>query len=234
MLVLSRRVGEEIVIDGRIRLVVLAVHAGVARLGVKAPPCVTVDREEVHVRRGTALLRKGREEDQSRNPPNIPQPERRLERRFTEFEAQLTKNVTSLIYRRFGTLPNRLSAVTDLELDAVERELGAPLPQSYRAFLRSFGSQSSPEHELFGLPRDRLWGDIVLMNHLDSTRPPHYVKFTEDGEGRSYYFDTTKMDEGECPVIVRDRAGDEREVACSFLHFLTLAVLNAAECVVKT
>jgi len=159
--------------------------------------------------------------------------ERFQESRFMEFEHQLAKNVMSLVYRRFGTLPNLLSALTDLELDAAERELGAPLPQSYRAFLQSFGSHSSPKHELFGLPRDRLWGDIVLMNHLDSTRPRYFVKFTEDGGGRSYYFDTARMEEGECPVIVRDRAGDEREIACSFLHFLTLAALSAAECVVK-
>jgi hypothetical protein len=41
------------------------------------------------------------------------------------------------------------------------------------------------------------------------------------------------MEEGECPVIVQDRVGDKREVARSFLHFLTLAALNAVECVVK-
>jgi carbon storage regulator CsrA len=229
MLVLSRRVGEEIVIDGRIRLIVLAVNGAVTRLGVEAPACVTVDRKEVHLRRGSAGLQKARKE----NPLDAPEMKRLQENRFMESEHQLAQNVNSLVYRRFGTLPNLLNAVTDLELDAAERELGVPLPQSYRAFLQSFGSQSSPEYELFGLPRDRLWGDIVLMNHLDSTRPSSCVKFTEDRGGRSYYFDTARMEEGECPVIVQDRAGDTREVARSFLHFLTLAALSAVECVVK-
>lgn len=50
MLVLSRRVGEEIVIDGRIRLVVLEAGSGGVRLGFVAPTSVRVDRKEIHDR----------------------------------------------------------------------------------------------------------------------------------------------------------------------------------------
>ena len=51
MLVLTRRVGEEIVIDGDIRLTITAVQGGKVRIGVTAPPSVRVDRQEVHARR---------------------------------------------------------------------------------------------------------------------------------------------------------------------------------------
>ena len=51
MLVLSRRVGEEIVIDDNIRVTVVAVHGDRVRLGIVAPRDVTVDRSEVHERR---------------------------------------------------------------------------------------------------------------------------------------------------------------------------------------
>ena len=51
MLVLTRRVGEEIVIDGNIRVVVTAVEGNKVRLGISAPPWVTVNRKEVHERR---------------------------------------------------------------------------------------------------------------------------------------------------------------------------------------
>jgi carbon storage regulator len=51
MLVLTRQAGEEIVIDGNIRLTVIAVHGDHVRLGIAAPPSVVVDREEVHERR---------------------------------------------------------------------------------------------------------------------------------------------------------------------------------------
>ncbi len=50
MLVLSRHVGEEIVIDGRIRLIVLGVTGGATRLGFVAPASVRVDRKELHDR----------------------------------------------------------------------------------------------------------------------------------------------------------------------------------------
>jgi carbon storage regulator len=51
MLVLSRRVGETIVIDDQIRVTVVAVHGDRVRLGIVAPPEVPVDRQEIHARR---------------------------------------------------------------------------------------------------------------------------------------------------------------------------------------
>jgi carbon storage regulator len=51
MLVLTRRVGEEIVIAGDIRIAVLGVHGPRVRLGITAAPDVRVDREEVHNQR---------------------------------------------------------------------------------------------------------------------------------------------------------------------------------------
>ena len=51
MLVLTRRVGDEIIINGHIRLKVTAIRGGRVRLGVAAPPEVRLDRAEVHRRR---------------------------------------------------------------------------------------------------------------------------------------------------------------------------------------
>jgi carbon storage regulator len=50
MLVLSRRVGEEIVIDDTTRVVVLGVQGGRIRLGVSAPPHISIQRSEVRER----------------------------------------------------------------------------------------------------------------------------------------------------------------------------------------
>ena len=47
MLVLSRRVGEEIVIAGGIRVTVVAVNGQRVRLGITAPPAVRVVRSEL-------------------------------------------------------------------------------------------------------------------------------------------------------------------------------------------
>jgi carbon storage regulator CsrA len=51
MLVLRRRVGEEIVIDGQIRIIVVEVKRNGTTLGIFAPPSVRVDRKEIHERR---------------------------------------------------------------------------------------------------------------------------------------------------------------------------------------
>lgn len=51
MLVLMRRVGESIVIDGGIRVTVVSVQGEKVRVGIEAPPDVRVDRQEIHERR---------------------------------------------------------------------------------------------------------------------------------------------------------------------------------------
>ena len=50
MLVLTRRVGEEIVIDGDIRVTVLELRGSVVRLGITAPQSVRVLRQELQER----------------------------------------------------------------------------------------------------------------------------------------------------------------------------------------
>ncbi len=51
MLVLSRRLNQSIVIAGEVRVTVLAISPSRVELGVEAPRQVTVDREEIHLRR---------------------------------------------------------------------------------------------------------------------------------------------------------------------------------------
>jgi carbon storage regulator len=55
MLNMSRRKGEEIIIDGRIRIVVVKCHGGTVRLAIDAPKGVSVDRREVHERKRKEL-----------------------------------------------------------------------------------------------------------------------------------------------------------------------------------
>ena len=51
MLVLTRRIGEQLVIDENIVLTIVAIEGNKIRLGIAAPSAVRVDREEVHRRR---------------------------------------------------------------------------------------------------------------------------------------------------------------------------------------
>ena len=51
MLVITRKVGETIVIDGNIRVTVVSHKGSKIRLGIEAPDYVSVDREEIHDRK---------------------------------------------------------------------------------------------------------------------------------------------------------------------------------------
>lgn len=47
MLVLSRKIGESIIIDGDIKVTVISTRKGAVRIGIEAPDDVTVNREEI-------------------------------------------------------------------------------------------------------------------------------------------------------------------------------------------
>ena len=59
MLVLSRRIGEEIVIGRNVRLTILEVRGQIVRVGIDAPANVPVDRKEVRDRRAELVGRSG-------------------------------------------------------------------------------------------------------------------------------------------------------------------------------
>jgi carbon storage regulator len=62
MLVLTRRIGEEIIIDGDVRITVVNVNREQVRIGITAPPSVRVDRLEIHQRRANHDIPNGRDE----------------------------------------------------------------------------------------------------------------------------------------------------------------------------
>lgn len=51
MLVLTRKVGERIIIGDGITVTVVSIQGNKVRVGIDAPPSVPVDRAEVHARR---------------------------------------------------------------------------------------------------------------------------------------------------------------------------------------
>ena len=50
MLVLTRRLGEQIVIANNIRITVVGVGPGRVKIGIEAPDNVRIDRQEIHVK----------------------------------------------------------------------------------------------------------------------------------------------------------------------------------------
>jgi carbon storage regulator len=59
MLILSRKVGETIVIGGRVLVTVNKVRSNSVSLGIEAPGDVRVDRSEIRARKNVRHVRRG-------------------------------------------------------------------------------------------------------------------------------------------------------------------------------
>jgi len=78
MLILTRRAGEAILIDGGVRIVVLGTDGGGVRLGIEAPSSVGIVREEVVQRiaeeNARAGAEKGSREERVSKTPGVVRP----------------------------------------------------------------------------------------------------------------------------------------------------------------
>jgi len=67
MLILSRKTGETVVIDGRIRVKVIRVEGDVVKIGIEAPSEVSVHRQEVYDE-----IQKNNREAATQGHPEVP------------------------------------------------------------------------------------------------------------------------------------------------------------------
>jgi carbon storage regulator len=74
MLILSRRIGEKVMVGEEIEVAVLGVARGYVRLGISAPRSVAVHREEVYARIKRKESLKGSPADRSRPAETIARP----------------------------------------------------------------------------------------------------------------------------------------------------------------
>lgn len=63
MLILTRRIGEKIIINGNIEITYLGVQKKQARLGITAPRDISVHRAEIQSRVDSGLTRPEKKED---------------------------------------------------------------------------------------------------------------------------------------------------------------------------
>jgi hypothetical protein len=123
----------------------------------------------------------------------------------------------------FGT------GLTSADVEQLELRLGAVLPDSYKDFLREFGYACWPDY-IYGVHSIGLPGlDLVAETEEARTEgvpplPPQFVPFSPDGWGNSYCFDTERMVDGECPVVLwrheRDSGQQPETTHPSFLDWL--------------
>jgi carbon storage regulator len=215
MLVLSRRGREKILIPlHSVEVEVLEIRGGYVRLGITAPASVAVYRKELWDRMQQGAGAKDKDCKAFVRETHLPLP---------RYQDSVAARVAAAVYKFFGVPPKLDVELCDVELAAAERALGAPLPETYRAFLRRFGEGSMGGLYFFGLPRDNnMWMDVVLQNRLGGPdQLCGFVNFGQNREGRSFWFDTSQIDaEGECPVLTMAPDGAMTVVARGFVDFL--------------
>lgn len=73
MLVLSRRLHQAIIVDGQVKITVIAISPSRIELGIEAPREIEVDREEVFLRKT------GEQHESTRSPHDVASFQRRAE-----------------------------------------------------------------------------------------------------------------------------------------------------------
>jgi len=110
--------------------------------------------------------------------------------------------------------------VSEEKVEFIEDELNVNLPESYKWFLKNFGSGG-----VYGV--DILGYDFCGASVVEFTNEyrKHYnltdgLVVIEDIDFFAYCLDTNKMKNGECPVFIWDREnGYENVVASSFIEY---------------
>jgi hypothetical protein len=124
------------------------------------------------------------------------------------------------------------------EVTAAQDALGCRFPDSYVWFQLEFGNARNGPLEVYTVrPAEEYVVNIVDVN-LEERRdgrpalPPHLIAFSDNGGGDLYCFETSALENGECPVVWWDHEqGDDQtpEVAGpTFLDWVEAELREAA------
>ncbi|TWK50461.1 Antitoxin YobK [Bacillus paralicheniformis] len=110
--------------------------------------------------------------------------------------------------------------ISEEKITKTENDLKTILPESYKWFLRNFGSGGVYGVDILGYD----FGGASVVEFTNEYRK-HYnltdgLVVIEDIDFFAYCLDTNKMENGECPVFIWDREnGYENVVASSFIEY---------------
>lgn len=138
---------------------------------------------------------------------------------------RIIKLIKDTAYDRFSFNP-----ATDQELYKAEEELSINLPESYKAFQLDLGDIDGAKLEIYSVKTPQE-GMINIIGITQSERtecfpnmPSYLVPFSGNGGGDSYCFDTSKIINGECPIVFWDHTSDPEQepevVAVDFLEWI--------------
>ncbi|MDQ0882391.1 SMI1/KNR4 family protein [Peribacillus sp. V2I11] len=122
--------------------------------------------------------------------------------------------------KQYGKEADFTGGVSEEKVEETENKLQVPLPESYKWFIKNYGSGGS-----FGI--DIIGYDLVGASVVAATKDhqKYYgliegLVVIEDIDEFAYCLDTNKMKNGECPVITWDnQEGYGRTLADNFLDY---------------
>ena len=124
----------------------------------------------------------------------------------------------------FGTSKD---AVDESWILKAESCLGFPLTNSYKWFLLEYsGGEVGGEeiYSIYGLDFESVNGGDIIYQHIiglkNNTVNNTQLVISETDFGDMYYFDYTKLNDGECPIFIRLPSKECRIYATNFYEFL--------------
>jgi hypothetical protein len=124
------------------------------------------------------------------------------------------------------------------DLQAAEAALACRFPDSYRWFQLEFGELEHGPLDVYGVRRGASAAISIVAINLEERRegypplPLHLIAFSDSGGGDLCCFDTSLLENGECPVVWWDHEDDETQTpepaAASFLDWLETEVRESA------
>ncbi|MES1041794.1 SMI1/KNR4 family protein [Peribacillus simplex] len=124
--------------------------------------------------------------------------------------------------KKYGKDDDFTGGVSEDKVKETENKLQVPLPESYKWFLKNYGSGGSFGIDIIGYD---LVGPTVVTATKDHQK--YYglidgIIVIEDIDEFAYCLDINKMKDGECPVVIMwdNQEGYGRTLADNFLDYL--------------
>lgn len=121
--------------------------------------------------------------------------------------------------------------VDERHINTVQNELGVELPESYKWFLTTYGSGGIFGVDILGVGKSNRPRVVVQTKSYRDIGMDNNLVVIEDAGEYAYCLHTSKIEKGECPVIVWNLNGglDDYNRAMNFYEFLSQRLLDAKE-----
>jgi antitoxin YobK len=121
--------------------------------------------------------------------------------------------------------------VDEVQIDAIQNELGVELPESYKWFLTTYGSGGLFAVNILGVAKSNRATVSVNTKKCRELGIKKDLVVIEDGGEYVYCLFTKRMENNECPVIAWNRPGgmDDFNTAKNFYEFLSQRLIDSQE-----